>query len=83
MGLSIHTASLNTLVLNHATIGNDTIIGASSLVPERKHIPSGMLALGVPAKVIRELNEAERADLIGNAERYKEFFYFDLLRRKL
>jgi carbonic anhydrase/acetyltransferase-like protein (isoleucine patch superfamily) len=63
---------INAVVLNHAVIGDETIIGASSLVPERKSIPSGVLALGVPARVIRALNEGERADLLGSAERYYE-----------
>jgi carbonic anhydrase/acetyltransferase-like protein (isoleucine patch superfamily) len=63
---------MNAVVLNHATVGQETIIGACSLVPERKHIPGGTLVLGVPARVVRNLTEAERAHLVSSADGYYE-----------
>ena len=41
------------------TIGNDTIIGAGSVVT--KDIPSGVLAYGVPCKVVRPITDDDRA----------------------
>ncbi|MND06686.1 hypothetical protein D3C83_282010 [compost metagenome] len=35
-------------------------------------IPSGMLALGVPAKVVRRLSDAERDEIAAVARRYVE-----------
>ena len=61
---------INAVVLSHAEIGDETILGASALVSEHKHIPGGVLAIGVPAQVKRELNEAERAHLVSSAEGY-------------
>lgn len=61
---------INAVVLSHADIGPETILGASALVSEHKHIPSGVLAIGVPAQVKRDLNEAERAHLLESADGY-------------
>ncbi len=55
---------MGSIVLDEAEIGSDTILGAGSLVTARTTIPSGVLALGRPAKVIRELTDAERQQLL-------------------
>ena len=57
-------------VLNGARIGSQSIIGAHALVPEGMEIPSGVLAVGVPAKVRRDLTDEERAGLAAQAARY-------------
>ena len=43
-------------ILNGAVIGENCLIGAGSLIPEGKVIPPGSLVMGVPGKVIRELD---------------------------
>lgn len=63
---------INAVVLSHAEIGAETIIGASALVTEHKRMPSGVLVTGVPAKVVRELSEGERTELLHSATRYFE-----------
>jgi carbonic anhydrase/acetyltransferase-like protein (isoleucine patch superfamily) len=45
-------------------------VGAGSLVPEGKEIPPHSLALGVPAKVIRELTKEQVDAIKKNAEEY-------------
>ncbi len=57
-------------VLNGARIGSQSIIGAHALVPEGMEIPPGVLVVGVPAKVRRELTDDERAGLAAQAARY-------------
>ena len=42
-------------VLPNVEVGENSIIGAHSLV--NKNIPSNVVAYGVPAKVVRKLNE--------------------------
>jgi len=72
-GCSIGRNSLigiGSTILNHAKIGANCIIGANSLITEYKEYPDGMLILGAPAKVIRELTEAELASLPKSAQRY-------------
>ncbi|AIC95357.1 gamma carbonic anhydrase [Shouchella lehensis] len=54
---------MGSIVLDGAEIGEDAFIGAGSLVPPGKTIPPNTLALGRPAKVVRELTEADRKDM--------------------
>ena len=52
------------IVLPGVTIGDNTVIGAGSVVT--KDIPSNVVAVGNPCKVLREINEHD-----------KEFYYKD------
>jgi carbonic anhydrase/acetyltransferase-like protein (isoleucine patch superfamily) len=61
---------IGSTILNHAKIGADCIVGANSLVTEHKEFPDGVLILGAPAKVVRELTEDERKGLPTYATRY-------------
>jgi carbonic anhydrase/acetyltransferase-like protein (isoleucine patch superfamily) len=61
---------INSVILNHAVIGQHCLIGAGSLIPEGKTIPDGVLALGSPAKVVRDLSQAEIANLQNIADGY-------------
>lgn len=61
---------MNAVILSHADVGADSIIGASALVGEGKSIQTGVLALGIPAKVVRQLTEAEREDILISAAGY-------------
>jgi len=63
---------IGSVVLNHAVIGANCIVGAHSLVTESKAFPDGVLILGSPAKVVRELTAEELALLPRSAERYIE-----------
>lgn len=57
-------------VLNGARIGEYSILGAGSLLPESKTLPPRHLALGSPAKPVRPLNEAETQRLRATAHHY-------------
>lgn len=63
---------INSVVLNGARIGKGSLIGANSLVPEGREIPDGVLVLGSPGKVVRELKPEERERLLGIAAGYVE-----------
>ncbi|WP_134700196.1 gamma carbonic anhydrase family protein [Ammoniphilus sp. YIM 78166] len=54
---------MGAIILDGAEIGEEAMIGAGSLVPPGKKIPPRCLAVGSPAKVIRELNEKDFAEL--------------------
>ncbi|MEM6742524.1 MAG: gamma carbonic anhydrase family protein [Pseudomonadota bacterium] len=58
-------------VLNGARIGSGCLIGAGALVTEGKEIPDGWLAVGSPAKPVRELAPAEREGLLESSRRYR------------
>ncbi|CAM2006931.1 gamma carbonic anhydrase family protein [Acanthopleuribacter pedis] len=61
---------MHSTVMDGAVIGHDSMIGAGSLVTEGKHFPPGVLILGRPAKVVRELTEKEKAMLIERSQHY-------------
>ena len=66
-GAIVHgcTVGNNTLIgmgatiLNGAKIGNNCLIGAGALVTQNAVIPDGTMAMGIAAKVKREMTEAD------------------------
>lgn len=48
----------NVTVLPGVTIGSDTVIGAGSVVT--RDIPSGVIAVGNPCRVMRKITEADK-----------------------
>ncbi len=61
---------INSVILNHAVIGKHSLVGAGTLIPEGKTIPDGVLVLGSPGKVVRDLSQAEIANLQNIADGY-------------
>ena len=57
-------------VLNRAVIGEGAVVAAGALVKEGGAVPPGMVAMGVPAKPIREVTDVEKARFRINAEDY-------------
>ncbi|CAA9515341.1 MAG: Maltose O-acetyltransferase [uncultured Solirubrobacteraceae bacterium] len=43
------------------TIGDDTVVGAGAVVT--RDLPSGVVAVGAPAKILREIAERDRVDI--------------------
>jgi carbonic anhydrase/acetyltransferase-like protein (isoleucine patch superfamily) len=86
-GCSIGNNSLfgmGSTVLNNAKIGNNCLVGAHALITENKEFPDGSLILGSPAKVVRQLNDEEIAQIRWSAKIYVENaarFRSDLLPR--
>jgi len=75
-GCTIHKACLigmSATILDGAVIGEESIVGAGALVTKGKVFPPRALIMGSPAKVVRELNEAEVAELYASASRYVSF----------
>lgn len=50
---------MGSTILNGTKVGKNTIIGANSFIAENKDIPEGVLMLGAPARVARDLTEQE------------------------
>jgi carbonic anhydrase/acetyltransferase-like protein (isoleucine patch superfamily) len=48
-------------ILNGARIGSGCLIGAGALIPEGREIPDGSLVMGMPGKVVRELDATAKA----------------------
>src|SRR5882672_4896770 len=72
-GCSVSDGSLigiGAIILNRAVIGKSCLIGAGALIPEGKTFPDGVLVVGSPGKVVRELKPEEKAGLLENADIY-------------
>jgi len=61
---------INSVVMNGARIGRHTLIGANTLIAEGKEIPDGVLVLGSPGKVVRDLKQDEKDYLLKIAQGY-------------
>lgn len=61
---------MGAIVLDGAKIGKNCIIGAGALVTGGTEIPDGSLVIGSPAKVRREMTEAEIEANRQNAKEY-------------
>ncbi len=57
-------------VLNNAEIGKNTIIGAGTVITENKNIPPNSLVLGVPGKIVREIEEKQIKEIKKSAQDY-------------
>lgn len=63
---------IKAIVLNHAEIGRDCLIGANALVTEGKRIPDRSLVIGSPGRVVRLLSDDEVANNRWIADHYVE-----------
>ncbi len=75
-GCTIQKACLigmSATILDGAVIGEESIVGAGSLVTKNKVFPPRSLIMGSPAKVVRTLSDEEIAELYHSAERYVAF----------
>jgi len=61
---------MHSTIMNGAVIGSGCIIGACSLVTEKTVIPDNSLALGSPARVVRQTTEEERRRIMESAQFY-------------
>jgi len=64
---------MGAIVLQHARIGTGTLIAAGTVVAERQTLAPGVLAAGVPARVLKkELSGSSLAWTAGAAAHYQE-----------
>jgi len=61
---------IGAVIMNHAVIGSGCLIGAGTLIPEGKTYPDGVLVVGSPGKIVRELKPEEKEGLLENADIY-------------
>ena len=74
---------INSVVMNGARIGAHSLIGANTLIAEGKEIPEGVLVLGSPGKVVRDLKQEEKDYLLKIAQGYvdRSRFYKENLKQ--
>ena len=64
---------MKAVVLDRAVIGEESLVAAGSVVLGGMVVPPGMLVAGIPAKVVRPLNEEERAMVREGAVNYRMY----------
>lgn len=62
---------MNAVVMDHAIIGENAIVGAMAFVKTAEKIPANHLAVGTPARVLRELTKEELDWKIEGTEIYQ------------
>lgn len=79
-GAIIHSARLednvlvgmNAVIMDHAVIGESSVIAAMSFVKANAEIPPRHLVAGVPAKIVRPLSDGELAKKREGTRKYQE-----------
>ena len=66
------TIGIGSIVMGKTTIGRGSLVGAGSLITERKDFPEMSLIFGHPAKLIKKLDESTVDDAKKTAELYYE-----------
>ena len=64
---------MGAIVLNNARIGSGSIVAAGAVVPEDTVVPPRTLWAGVPAKLRRHLDDADRALILEYAKNYLDY----------
>ncbi|EDM24361.1 gamma carbonic anhydrase family protein [Caminibacter mediatlanticus] len=64
---------MSATILDGAEIGEESIVGAGSLVTQNKKFPPRSLILGSPAKVVRSLTDEEVEKIYQNAKNYVNY----------
>ncbi len=63
---------IGAVVLNRAVVGAGSLVAAGAVVTEGMSIPPGSLVAGMPAKVLRPLNDEQRARVATGYATYVE-----------
>ena len=48
---------MGSVLLNEVHVGKGSVVAAGAVLPERMQVPPGSLVMGVPAKVVRQVDE--------------------------
>jgi carbonic anhydrase/acetyltransferase-like protein (isoleucine patch superfamily) len=62
----------NAMILDGARVGSFSIVAAGAFVPPRKTIPDGVVVMGNPAAVVREITDKDRQMLVAAAQFYQQ-----------
>ncbi len=64
---------MGAVILDNAKIGSHALVAAGAVVLQNFIVPDGMLAAGVPAKIIRPLTDEEQLQIKESALHYVEY----------
>jgi carbonic anhydrase/acetyltransferase-like protein (isoleucine patch superfamily) len=61
---------IQSVLMNKVTIGDQSLVGAGTIVPEGKSFPPRSLLLGMPAKIVRTITDEDLEMMRFNADDY-------------
>ncbi len=61
---------MGSTILDGTVVGEQSVVGANALIKQGMQIPPGSMVMGVPARIVRALTDAERAGIKSLAEKY-------------
>ena len=64
---------MGSIIMDEAIIGEGSLIVAGAVVPPNMIIPPQSLVVGLPAKIVREVNESETEEILDRAQHYIDF----------
>jgi carbonic anhydrase/acetyltransferase-like protein (isoleucine patch superfamily) len=63
---------MGAIVLNGARVGEGSLIGAGAVIKEGMEVPPGSVVVGVPGKIIKQTDDAQKQHILNNAASYVE-----------
>jgi carbonic anhydrase/acetyltransferase-like protein (isoleucine patch superfamily) len=63
---------MGAIVLNGANIGEGSVIGAGAVITEGMEVPARSVVVGIPARIIKQTNDAQTQHILNNASAYIE-----------
>lgn len=63
---------MGAIIMNGAHIGKHSMVGAGCVVPENMKVPENSVVVGVPARIIKSVNDVQVENIIKNAKHYVE-----------
>jgi len=63
---------MNSTLMNGCEIGRWSVVAAGAVVTEGTKVPAGCIVAGVPAKIIKQVDEETRKMIEASAENYME-----------
>ena len=64
---------MGAIMLNGSRLGAGAVLGAGALLPEGREVPDGMLAVGLPARVVGPASAGDHAErYVASAGRYRQ-----------
>jgi carbonic anhydrase/acetyltransferase-like protein (isoleucine patch superfamily) len=61
---------MGAILLNHVRVGTGSVVAAGALLTEGFEVPPGSLVMGMPAKVVRKVDDALRSRIQGTVDHY-------------
>ena len=63
---------MGSILLNHVRIGRGSVVAAGAVVPEGVDVPPGSLVMGVPGRIVRQVDPALSERIAGTWRHYIE-----------